>query len=193
VAPRGSSSSATAPTSTAPQLWAYWQPDSGAHGSFFTDWGTEHEVVWRRAFGTWMTFVKAFFDRGGRVTVGTDPGSIFKLFGFNYPEELELLREAGLTPLEVVRAATLNGAELLGWSDRIGTVEAGKLADLVVLAENPLANLKVLYGHGRLRLQEGRIGRAGGIVHTIKDGVVHDARRLLDRVRDVVEEQRQRG
>jgi imidazolonepropionase-like amidohydrolase len=52
---------------------------------------------------------------GGHVTVGTDPGSIFKLFGFGFPEEMELLREAGLAPLEVVRAATLWGAELLGW------------------------------------------------------------------------------
>ena len=171
---------------TAPSLWSYWQPDSGAHGSFFEDWGTEEETAWRDTFRRWMAFVKAYFDKGGRVTVGTDPGSIYKLFGFGYPEELELLRECGLEPLEVVRAATLWGAELLGWQDRIGSVEAGKLADLAIVAENPLENLKVLYGHGRMRLRDGKVERAGGVTHTVKGGIVYDAAALRNRVRDTV-------
>jgi hypothetical protein len=177
---------------TAPQLWSYWQPDSGAHGSFFEDWGTEQEIVWRDNFRRWMLFVKAYVDRGGHVTVGTDPGSIFKLFGFGFPEEMELLRECGLDPLEVVRAATLWGAQLLGWSDRLCSIEAGKLADLCIVAENPLANLKVLYGHGRLKLNDGRLERVGGVVHTVKDGIVYDAARLRARVQEVVAAERER-
>lgn len=178
---------------TAPQLWSYWQPNSGAHGSFFEDWGTEQEVAWKENFRRWMLFVKAYVDRGGHVSVGTDPGSIFKLFGFGFPEEMELLRECGLDPLEVVRAATLWGAQLLGWADQLGSIEAGKLADLCIVAENPLANLKVLYGHGRLKLNDGRLDRVGGVVHTVKDGIVYDAAQLRARVREVVSAERERA
>lgn len=178
---------------TAPQLWAYWQPASGAHGSFFEDWGTEQEVVWSASFRRWMLFVKAFLDRGGHVSVGTDPGSIFSLFGFAFPQELELLREAGMRPLEIVRAATLWGAELLGVGRDLGTVEAGKLADLAIVAENPLANLKTLYGNGRPKLQgDGTVQRVGGVRYTVKDGVLYDAPQLLERVRDVVAAERER-
>lgn len=171
---------------TAPQLMAYWSPGSGGHGSFFADWGTEHEVAWKRNFQLWMAFVKAFHDRGGRVTVGTDPGSIYSLFGFAFPHEMEHLREAGLHPLEVVRAATLSGAELLGEADLIGSIEVGKRADLAIVDGDPLANLKVLYGTGHWRLDDGVMGRSGGVTHTIKNGIVYDAAELRARVRDTV-------
>jgi hypothetical protein len=170
---------------TSPMLWDYWQPHSGGHGSFFDEWGTEQETAWRENFRLWMSFVKDFHDRGGRVTVGTDPGSIFTLFGFAYAQELELLREAGLRPLEIVHAATLAGAELLGVSGETGSVEPGKLADLLVVPANPLANLKVLYAtHPSLS--------PGGRRLTIKDGIVYDAAALLGRVRETVAEERER-
>ncbi|WP_339829951.1 amidohydrolase family protein, partial [uncultured Arenimonas sp.] len=110
-------------------------------------------------------------------------------------EELELLREAGFHPLEVMRAATLSGAEALGAQDRIGSIEPGKLADLVVLSENPLANLKVFYGTGHIRLGEnGEPTRVGGVRYTIKDGIVYDAPALLRDVRAIVaEEKAKRG
>jgi amidohydrolase family protein len=178
---------------TAPRTWDHWQPGSGGHGSFFSDWGSEQEVAWKENFRLWMAFVKQFHARGGRVTVGTDPGSIFSLWGFNFVEELQLLREVGLHPLEVLRAATLAGAELLGEAHRLGSIEAGKLADLVVLSEDPVANLKTLAGHGHVRVTGDRAGRVGGAVHTIKGGIVYDARALLDRVRATVCEEREAG
>ncbi|MCB0288608.1 MAG: amidohydrolase family protein, partial [Calditrichaeota bacterium] len=134
-------------------------------------------------------------NRGGRVTVGSDSGFIYQLYGFGTIQELELLREAGFHPLEVLRSATLNGAQVLRADGRIGSIEAGKLADLVVLEENPLANLKVLYGTGHIRLDdEGRLRRVGGVKLTIKDGIVYDARALLSNVRAMVEQaKRERG
>lgn len=179
---------------TSPLLWAYWQPTSDAHGSFFTDWGTEHEIAWRANFVRWMQFVKDFFDRGGHVTAGTDPGSIFSLFGFDMASEMTLLREAGLHPLEIIRSATLWGAELLGTADEVGSIEAGKRADLAIFAENPLANLKTVYGHGRQQVRDDHsVARVGGVRYTVKDGIVYDAPALLRRVRDVVAEEREQS
>jgi imidazolonepropionase-like amidohydrolase len=66
-------------------------------------------------------------------------------------------------------------------------VEPGKLADFVVVEENPLQNLKVLYGTGAIRLDEtNRPARVGGIKYTIKDGIVYDAKKLLADVRAMV-------
>jgi hypothetical protein len=176
---------------TLPSLWAFFQPSRAAHGSFFFDWGTEEEVVWRDNFRRWMAFVNEYKNRGGRVTVGSDSGFIYQVYGFGYVAELEMLREAGFHPLEVIRAATLHGAEALGAAERVGTVEPGKLADLVVIAENPLANLKVLYGTGHARLSaDNHVERVGGVRHTIKDGIVFDAAALRADVRRMVAEAR---
>jgi len=172
---------------TLPQLWDFYRPNRDSHGSFFFDWGTEEEVAWKDNYRRWMAFVNDYKNRGGRVTVGSDSGFIYKLYGFGTIEELELLREAGFHPLEVIRAATLHGAQALGAADRLGSIEAGKLADLVVLEHNPLANLKLLYGTGHVRLDaHGKPVRVGGVKLTIKDGIVFDARELLADVRALV-------
>src|ERR1700730_12101646 len=136
-----------------------------------------------------MAFVNEYKNRGGRVTAGSDSGFIFKLYGFDYIRELELLREAGFHPLEVIRAATLKGAEALGMAGQIGSVEPGKLADLVVVEENPLQNLAVLYGTGAIKLNDkNEVVRVGGVKYTIKDGILYDARKLLADVRRIVKE-----
>jgi imidazolonepropionase-like amidohydrolase len=101
--------------------------------------------------------------------------------------ELELLREAGFHPLEVIRAATLKGAEALGMARDIGSVEPGKLADLVIVEENPLQNLASLYGTGVIKLDaKNQVVRAGGVRYTVKDGIIYDARQLLADVRRMV-------
>jgi len=88
----------------------------------------------------------------------------------------------------VLRSATLEGAQALGMDEEIGTVEVGKQADLVLVGANPLENLKVLYGTGAVHFDRDarELGRAGGIRYTIKDGIVYDARQLLDDVREMV-------
>jgi len=173
---------------TLPSLWQFYMPSRISHGSYWHSWGTEQEVTWKKNYQLWMTFVNEYKNRGGRVTAGSDSGFIYQLYGFAYIRELELLREAGFHPLEVIRAATLNGAEALGMSDKIGTVEVGKLADFVIVEENPLKNLQVLYGTGAIQLTENNeVVRVGGVKYTIKDGIVYDAKQLLADVRKMVE------
>jgi len=172
---------------TLPSLWEFYKPSKVSHGSYWHYWGTEQEVAWKKNYRLWMTFVNEYKNRGGRVTAGSDSGFIYQLYGFGYIRELELLREAGFHPLEVIRAATLMGAEALGADDKIGTIEPGKLADIIILEENPLENLKVLYGTGAIKLtSENQIKRIGGVELTIKDGIVYDARALLKDVRVMV-------
>ena len=135
-----------------------------------------------------MIFLNEFKNRGGRVTAGSDSGFIYQLYGFAYVRELELLREAGFHPLEVIQSATLNGAETLGIGDLTGSVEIGKFADLIVIDENPLENLKVLYGTGAIKLDDdNNVTRVGGVKYTIKDGIVYDAKKLLKEVKNMVD------
>jgi imidazolonepropionase-like amidohydrolase len=176
---------------THPALWQFFQPSRVAHGSYWFDWTTADEVAWRQNFERWMAFVNDYKNHGGRVTTGSDSGYIFKVYGFGYVRELELLQEAGFHPLEVLRAATLSGAEALGADADIGSIEPGKKADFVVVGENPLANFKVLYATGHFRLDEdNRRVRTPGVRYTIKDGIIFDAEALRDDVRKIVAEAR---
>jgi imidazolonepropionase-like amidohydrolase len=139
----------------------------------------------------WMTFINEYKNRGGRVTAGSDNGFIYQTYGFGYIRELELLREAGFHPLEVIRSATLYGAQVLGMEKELGSVEAGKLADLVIINANPLKNLQVLYGTGAIELtKDNKIVRTGGVQFTIKDGIIYDAKKLLADVKKIVDEQK---
>lgn len=183
---------------TLPSLWQFYQPSRTAHGSYWFDWTTQDEIEWKNNFRIWMQFLNEYKNRGGRVCTGSDSGFIYKLYGFDYIRELELLQEAGFHPLEVIRAATLCGAETLmepsGEKPEFGILRVGNLADLIIVPENPLHNLKVLYGTGTLRLNEaGEVVRVGGVRYTIKDGIVYDAHKLLEDVARMVEEAKRRG
>ena len=172
---------------TLPSLMRFYQPNRESHGSYWFNWGTEQEVAWKENYRLWMTFINAYKNRGGRVTTGSDNGFIWQTYGFGYIRELELLREAGFTPLEVIRSATLHGAQALGMEKDLGSIEVGKLADLVLVDQNPLENLQVLYGTGAIRVTEdNKVVRVGGVRYTVKDGLVYDARKLLEDVRLMV-------
>jgi imidazolonepropionase-like amidohydrolase len=177
---------------TLPSMWDFYQPSPQAHGSYWYYWSTEDEVAWRNFYIRWMRFLNEYKNRGGRVTTGSDSGFIYKLYGFAYIREFELLREAGFHPIEVIRSATLYGAQELhdpkGIPIDFGIIRPGLKADLVVVGENPLQNLKVLYGTGtpRMNMETGETTRVGGVLYTIKDGIVYDAKQLLADVREMV-------
>jgi len=173
---------------TWPALFRFFQPDPRLHGAYHFDWTTADEVAWRDNFTRWMRFVNDYKNAGGRVAAGSDAGFTYRIPGFGFVRELELLQEAGFNPLEVIQAATLNGAELLGLADQIGSLVPGKKADIVLVDGNPLANFKLLYGNGhpRLNRETGVVERVGGVRYTIRDGIVYDAVALRADVREMV-------
>lgn len=174
---------------TLPSLWEFYKPSLKSHGSYWLDWGTEQEIAWKKNYRLWMQFVNEYKNRGGRVTLGSDAGYIYKLYGFAYIQEMELLREAGFHPLEILQSASLKAAEVLNIDDQVGTIEEGKLADIVIVDANPMTNLKVLYGTGAIYVNnENEPVRIGGVRYTIKDGIVYDAKELLKDVAEMVEQ-----
>ncbi|PWG03069.1 amidohydrolase family protein [Sphingosinicella humi] len=177
---------------TLPSLWDWYRPSRTNHGSYWFDWTTEDEMAWKENYRLWMRFVNDYKNRGGTVTVGSDSGFIYNLYGFGYTQEMLLLREAGFSPLEVIHAATQAGAEALGHENELGTIRVGRKADLVIVDGNPIANLKLLFGTGTVKLNDEtkQVERVGGIRYTVKDGIIYDARELRAEVRDMVARQK---
>ncbi|HVE61301.1 MAG TPA: amidohydrolase family protein [Chitinophagaceae bacterium] len=178
---------------TLPSLWKFYEPSRQSHGSYWINWGTEQEIAWKENYRLWMEFINEYKNRGGRVTTGSDNGYIYQTYGFGFIRELELLREAGFHPLEVIRSATLYGAQALGAEKDLGSVEPGKFADIVIVDANPLENLQVLYGTGAIKLTtDNKIIRSGGVKYTIKNGIVYDSKKLLADVKKIVDEEKKK-
>jgi imidazolonepropionase-like amidohydrolase len=89
-----------------------------------------------------LAATRIFHDAGVRILAGSDPWNPHLLPGFSLHDELELLVAVGMSPLQALRAATLNPAEFLGVGDSLGTIVPGKLADLVLLDANPLLDIR---------------------------------------------------
>lgn len=97
----------------------------------------EFRVGYRNA----QQLVRKFEQAGGKVEVGTDASGGLEIPGLNVPQEMQLLVDAGLTPMQALQSATSIPAEAIGVSDQVGTVQPGRFADLVVLDGNPLENI----------------------------------------------------
>jgi imidazolonepropionase-like amidohydrolase len=181
---------------TLPSLMDFFTPSREVHGSYWFDWTTADEIAWRNFYQVWFKLLNDYKKLGGRVVTGSDSGFIYQTYGFGFVNELEMLQEAGFHPLEVVQAATMNGALTLaepkGQAPEFGVVRSGMLADMVIVDQNPLQNFKVLYGTGAVRLndQTRQVERVGGVKWTIKDGIVYDAKQLLADVEAMVEKQK---
>lgn len=180
---------------TDPTLWSYFQPQRGGHGAYWYRWSTTNEVEWRQTFQIWMQFVNEYKNLGGRVAVGSDSGFMYQTYGFGYVRELEVLQEAGFNPLEVLRAATLAGAELMALDHDTGTLEVGKRADILVHDANPLLDFKMLYGTGAMRLDDATntVSWPRCLTLTIKGGTVYDVAELLSDIERMVADRRRTG
>ena len=88
---------------TLPALWDFWSPNPAHHAAFFYRWNSMQEAVWAQMYVRWMDFVNDYKNHGGTVAMGSDAGSMYDLWGFGSIRELELLEQAGFTPLEAIR------------------------------------------------------------------------------------------
>jgi hypothetical protein len=155
-----------------PALFKRWEPNPQSHGSYFSKWTSNNEADWAKMYRRWEEFVEDYKNRGGQVAVGSDVGAQYNMWGFATIRELALLEHAGFSPLEAFHSATEVGALSLG-NHKLGTIRPGYLADLVVLTENPLEDVKVMYGTGATRqLPNGQMTQVTAVKYTIKDGVV---------------------
>jgi imidazolonepropionase-like amidohydrolase len=116
-------------------------------------------------------FEHEFARAGGTLLAGLDPtGNGGVVAGFGDQREVELLVEAGFTPLEAIKIATLNGAQFLGEQERIGSIAPGKQADLMVVRGDPSRNITDIEN----------------VVVVFKDGVGYDSQKLIDSVQGLV-------
>jgi hypothetical protein len=116
-----------------------------------------------------MQLERAFVAAGGLLIAGPDPtGNGGVVPGFGDQREIELLVEAGFSPVEAIRIATLNGATYLGQQDRIGSIAVGKNADLVVVKGDP----------------SNQIADIENVEIVFKDGVGFDSAKLLASVKE---------
>ncbi len=123
---------------------------------------------WPALFKRDMELERAFVAAGGLLLAGPDPtGDGGVLPGFGDQREIELLVEAGFSPVEAIQIATLNGAIFMGRQDQIGSIAAGKNADLVVMKGDPSK----------------QINDVENVEIVFKDGVGYDSQKLLDSVR----------
>ena len=145
-----------------------------ARENYLSFWANVHAkkrgaeaVAWTKL----LDLERRYFRAGGLLVAGTDPtGYGGVIAGYGSWRTIELLVSAGLTPVEAIQVATSNGARLIGIDHETGSIEAGKAADLVVVAGNPAADISDL--------------RKAELV--FKDGVGYDSRKLFDSVKGCV-------
>src|SRR5919106_2291207 len=97
----------------------------------------QNQIRWAKV----LQLTKTMHDKGVRILSGSDIPNFGLIPGASLHNELELLSEAGIKPLEVIAIATNNGAEALGIDNRVGTIESGKEADIIILTSNPIENI----------------------------------------------------
>ncbi len=188
-----------------PSLEDYYKPSMTRHGTFWIGWTQDQEAKWAQTYRVWMAALLEFGRKGGVISTGDDAGYLYgSLYGFGVIRELELHHEAGFAPLEVLRHANADGAQVLGMEDRLGRVRPGMIADLLVVNGNPLQDLRILNPYGvDLMSYKGEIVNnysgqvkpgdpdvklvhGGGIEWTIKDGVPYHVPTLVKEIKDMV-------
>jgi len=169
------------------QLIEWYFPSPEHHAAHHWDWTSKDEQRWADTFRKWQRLIREFHDRGGHLAYAVDDPYLWNTSGIANVRELQLMHEAGLHPLEVLRSATRNAALTLRRPD-LGLIQTGYTADLAIVDGNPLENLRYLYAFGALdRDEDGAIRRRGGVRWTVKGGVVFENPVLVERVVEEVE------
>jgi hypothetical protein len=170
------------------QLIEWYFPNPTNHAAHHWNWTSKDEQRWVVTFQKWQKVIYEFNARGGHLSYAVDDPYLWNTSGIANVRELQLMHEAGLDPLDVIRSATRNSALTIRRPD-LGLVQTGYTADLLLVDGNPLENLRFLYAFGALDMtDDGEIVRRGGVRWTIKDGVVFDNDMLIDDVLAVVAE-----
>jgi imidazolonepropionase-like amidohydrolase len=107
----------------------------------FQNWTEDDWTIQRRGYRRAIEIVGAMHRAGVPIMAGTDTTNPYVFPGFSLHDELALLVQAGLTPMQALQTATMNPARFLGMEKELGTVQEGKIADLILLAANPLENI----------------------------------------------------
>jgi hypothetical protein len=163
-------------------------PNPSFHGAYHWDWTSDDEATWAHTYRTWQKLIAEFNNRGGTVGYATDDNYIWATGGISNVRELQLMQEAGMHPLEVVRSAGHTSARILRRPD-LGLVQTGYKADLAVVEGNPLQSFRFMYAFGALtRDGDGKVVRRGRVRWTIKDGVVFDNDALMAEAVRMVDE-----
>ena len=115
-----------------------------------------------RAFRNMLAFVGRAHRAGARVVVGSHSSVPHAERGWAYQREMELLVEAGLTPIEAIVAATLENARFFRVEDRLGTIERGKLADLLLVEGDPSRDIRAMRRVRRVMLNGRWVGADEG-------------------------------
>ena len=124
-------------------------------------------AMFQKIFDVKRRTIKRYFDKGGRITLGTDHPSVGEYIpGFSAHREIEALHSIGIPASEVLKIATINGAEALRMSDKLGSISVGKLADCFIINGNPLAD----------------ITNTRKVITVVKGGNVYDSKALLQSV-----------
>ena len=165
--------------------WFY--PSPANHAAEHWDWTSDDEASWADLYRKWQDMIREFHERGGRLGYAVDDPFTWNTSGIANVRELQLMREAGLHPLEVLRAATRTSALILR-KPELGLVQTGFKADLAIVDANPLESFRFLYSFGALTLKNGEMARRGGVRWTIKGGVVYDNEALMEDVVAMVAE-----
>ena len=97
--------------------------------------------LFNQGYQNTQRLVKTFVEAGGKLYAGTDSAHL-STPGLSMHQELELMVDAGISPLKALQAATINSAELMRMTDRLGTLEKGKVGDVIILDANPLENIR---------------------------------------------------
>ena len=95
----------------------------------------------KKAWINMQQFVKRFYDAGGVLIVGTDTAAVYQAPGLSAHNEMRLMAELGVPTIDALRAGTINAARALGIEKEAGSIEAGKIADVVIIDGDPLVDI----------------------------------------------------